>query len=83
VVRPDGESLTLLGKAEGRILFEKQGSGTFGYDPLFYYPPLGKSFAEMNGTEKNTVSHRGNALSLLAKNSDFFADSHAKIGLDS
>ena len=83
VVRPDGESLTLLGKAEGRILTEKRGSGTFGYDPLFYYPPMGKTFAEMDGTEKNAVSHRGNALSLLARNSEFFADSHAKIDINS
>ena len=83
VVRPDGESLTLLGKAEGRILKEKRGSGTFGYDPLFYYPPLDKTFAEMDGSEKNAVSHRGNALTLLSKNRDFFMDLHAKIGFDS
>ena len=83
VVRPDGESLTLLGKAEGLILTEKRGSGTFGYDPLFYYPPMDKTFAEMDGSEKNAVSHRGNALLLLAEKRDFFLDSSAKIGLNS
>lgn len=72
VVRPDGESRTVLGKAEGRILTEKRGSGTFGYDPLFYFPPLGKTFAQLDGSEKNAVSHRGNALLLLAEIRDFF-----------
>ncbi|MBE6579362.1 MAG: XTP/dITP diphosphatase [Ruminococcaceae bacterium] len=72
VFREDGEHLTVRGTAEGRILKEKQGSGTFGYDPLFYYPPFGKTFAELSGTEKNSVSHRGNALTLLMKKRDFF-----------
>lgn len=71
-VRPDGSRLTVRGTVEGMILREKRGSGTFGYDPLFYYTPLGKTFAEMDGTEKNAVSHRGNALALLLKKSDFF-----------
>lgn len=72
VFREDGEHITVRGTAEGLILREKQGSGTFGYDPLFYYPPFGKTFAELKGTEKNSVSHRGNALSLLMKKRDFF-----------
>lgn len=72
VFREDGEHLTVRGTAEGLILESKQGSGTFGYDPLFYYPPFGKTFAELTGSEKNGVSHRGNALSLLMKNRDFF-----------
>ncbi len=72
VYRRDGEYLTVRGTAEGLILRSKQGSGTFGYDPLFYYPPFGKTFAELTGSEKNGVSHRGNALSLLMKKRDFF-----------
>lgn len=72
VVRPDGESVTVRGTVEGRILREKRGSGTFGYDPLFYYEPYGKTFAEMDGSAKNAVSHRGNALALLMKKRDFF-----------
>ncbi|MBW2342837.1 MAG: Non-canonical purine NTP pyrophosphatase, partial [Deltaproteobacteria bacterium] len=37
----------------------------FGYDPLFYYPPLGKTFAELSTKEKNRVSHRGKAMAEL------------------
>lgn len=72
VVRPDGETLTVRGTAEGMILREKRGDGTFGYDPLFYYAPLGRTFAELDGSTKNSVSHRGNALTLLLKNREFF-----------
>jgi len=50
---------------EGLIAFEKRGSYGFGYDPLFYFPPLGKTFAELNPEEKNKVSHRGRALKKL------------------
>jgi len=50
------------GSVNGSILFEEQGNDGFGYDPLFYYEPLHKSFAELTATEKNSVSHRGNAL---------------------
>ncbi len=71
-VRPDGEYVTVRGTAEGIILREKRGDGTFGYDPLFYYEPLGKTFAELDGSTKNSISHRGNALTLLLKKRDFF-----------
>ncbi len=71
-VRPDGEHITVRGTAEGFILREKRGSGTFGYDPLFFYAPLGKTFAELDGSTKNSISHRGNALTLLLKKRDFF-----------
>jgi len=50
------------GRAEGIILPEPRGEKGFGYDPLFYYPALGKSFAEMDPEEKLSVSHRGDAL---------------------
>lgn len=50
------------GRCRGIILTELRGEGGFGYDPLFYYPPLGKSFAELTTTEKTLVSHRGLAL---------------------
>lgn len=49
------------GRCSGEILRSRRGTGGFGYDPLFYYPPLEKSFAEI-GDEKNSVSHRGRAL---------------------
>ena len=72
VYREDGASVSVRGTAEGLILTKKKGSGTFGYDPLFYYPPFGKTFAEMDGSEKNSISHRGNALALLMEKRDFF-----------
>jgi len=50
---------------EGRITFKKKGTNGFGYDPLFYYPPLKKTFAELLPEEKNEVSHRGRALKKL------------------
>ena len=50
---------------EGRIAFTKKGTYGFGYDPLFYYPPLEKTFAELLPEEKNEVSHRGRALKKL------------------
>ncbi len=50
------------GRAQGRILFEPRGEGGFGYDPVFLYPPAGKTFAEMLPEEKGAVSHRGQAL---------------------
>jgi XTP/dITP diphosphohydrolase len=53
------------GRAEGVILDHPRGSGGFGYDPLFLYPPLGKSFAEMSPKEKFNVSHRGAAFRKL------------------
>lgn len=53
--------------AEGFIALERKGSYGFGYDPLFYYPPLKKTFAELPPDEKNKVSHRGQALRKLKK----------------
>lgn len=50
---------------EGVITFEEKGTHGFGYDPLFYYPPLKKTFAELQPEEKNKVSHRGRALKKL------------------
>jgi XTP/dITP diphosphohydrolase len=52
-------------KVDGEILERPRGSGGFGYDPVFYFPPLGKSFAELNAVEKNQHSHRGNAFRRL------------------
>ncbi|HSG98624.1 MAG TPA: RdgB/HAM1 family non-canonical purine NTP pyrophosphatase [candidate division Zixibacteria bacterium] len=50
------------GVVEGLITDAPAGAGGFGYDPVFYYPPLGKTFAEMTLEEKNEISHRGRAL---------------------
>jgi XTP/dITP diphosphohydrolase len=59
---PTGPALTYDGRCEGEITLEPRGSNGFGYDPIFYYPPLGKTFAEMTRAEKGRVSHRGKAL---------------------
>ncbi len=56
------EVASFRGEAEGVILHAARGGGGFGYDPLFYYPALGKSFAELTPEEKAAVSHRGTAL---------------------
>jgi XTP/dITP diphosphohydrolase len=58
---------TFRGEVEGEILREPRGPGGFGYDPLFYYPPFGCSFGEVDGPKKFDVSHRGNALRVLLK----------------
>lgn len=66
-VMPNGEEFTVRGTAEGYMLSEQKGQGGFGYDPLFYFPPLDKTFAELTTDEKNQVSHRGNAIRAFAK----------------
>ena len=61
IVDPEGREWVVEGVAEGTITREPRGAGGFGYDPLFYYPPLGKTFAELSDAEKSDVSHRGRA----------------------
>jgi XTP/dITP diphosphohydrolase len=56
------EVANFRGEAEGFILSEARGAIGFGYDPLFYFPPLAKTFAELTPEEKAHVSHRGEAL---------------------
>jgi len=53
---------TVEGRAEGIIVEKPRGKQGFGYDPLFYFPPLGRTFAELSPHEKNRVSHRAKAL---------------------
>jgi len=55
---------------EGRIALEPRGEGGFGYDPIFYYPPLSKTMAELSPDEKNRVSHRGKAMAALRRHLD-------------
>ena len=55
------------GETEGIIIDEYRGEGGFGYDPLFLYEPMGKTFAELSGEEKNAISHRGKAIELFAE----------------
>ncbi|NNK12841.1 MAG: XTP/dITP diphosphatase [Desulfofustis sp.] len=63
---PSGPALTYEASCEGTILDAPRGSNGFGYDPLFYYEPYGKTFAEISMDEKNKVSHRGKVLSELS-----------------
>jgi XTP/dITP diphosphohydrolase len=59
----DGEIVkTFRGEVEGQMLDAARGPGGFGYDPLFYYPPFGCSFGEVDDEKKFSVSHRGNAV---------------------
>ena len=62
---PDGKALFGEGVCEGRILFEDTGTNGFGYDPIFYSYDLQKSFGQASAEEKNSVSHRFNALTDL------------------
>jgi XTP/dITP diphosphohydrolase len=62
VIWEDGSVESVEGVAEGLISTTVQGEQGFGYDPVFYYPPMGKRFSEMSLDEKNQVSHRGKAL---------------------
>ena len=59
---PDGTLLEARGECPGLITYTPRGAGTFGYDPIFLYPEKRKTFAEMEGEEKNAISHRGRAL---------------------
>ncbi len=62
---PRGPALIYEGRCEGKITREPIGRDGFGYDPLFYYPPLEKTFAQMSREEKNRVSHRAKAMEEL------------------
>lgn len=59
---PDGRSIVARGECPGQILHEAHGSNGFGYDPVFYVPEKGKTFAELAPEEKNAISHRSRAL---------------------
>lgn len=58
---PTGPALTYEGRCEGLITEKPIGQNGFGYDPVFYYSPLGKTFAQLSRQEKSRVSHRGRA----------------------
>ncbi len=65
LARRNMPTLTAEGYVEGELLFEGRGDNGFGYDPLFFYAPLKKTFAELSADEKNTLSHRKRALTAL------------------
>ena len=59
---PAGPALSYEGRCEGMIARQPAGSNGFGYDPVFFFPPLNKTFAQLTMAEKSRVSHRGKAL---------------------
>ena len=67
---PSGPALTYEGTCEGELLTAPRGEDGFGYDPIFFYPALGKTFAELSMEEKNKVSHRGRAMAEMAAEFD-------------
>ena len=62
LARPGSDARVVEGVVDGLILRRPRGTNGFGYDPLFYYPPLGRTFAELGEPEKAAVSHRGRAM---------------------
>lgn len=65
LIAGDGVEIKGYGEVRGRIADEEHGKFGFGYDPIFFYPPAGRTFAEMDSGAKNRVSHRGRAASAL------------------
>jgi XTP/dITP diphosphohydrolase len=65
MVTPEGKTIQARGEIHGELLREARGINGFGYDPIFYYPPMGKTTAEMSAEDKNQVSHRANALKVF------------------
>ncbi len=65
VVKQNHALTVITARADGEILQAQRGEGGFGYDPIFYFPPLHKTFAELTAEEKNQHSHRGKAFRRL------------------
>jgi XTP/dITP diphosphohydrolase len=65
LVEPSGQEIVIEEECRGLIVHQERGAGGFGYDPLFFFPPLNKTFAELTREEKKRVSHRGKALKKL------------------
>lgn len=70
VAAPSGPALIYEGTCEGEVTLEPIGEHGFGFDPVFYYPPMKKTFAQMSPEEKNKVSHRGKAMKELQSEFD-------------
>jgi len=67
---PTGPALTYEGRCEGIIAEKPEGKNGFGYDPVFYFPEYGKTFAQLTREEKSRISHRGKALREVAAEFD-------------
>lgn len=64
-VFPDGREFTTYATIEGEIALKSAGENGFGYDPIFFVPEFGKTTAELTAEEKNKISHRGKALTMM------------------
>lgn len=64
-VFPDGREFTTYATIEGEIAHKSAGENGFGYDPIFFVPEFGKTTAELSSEEKNKISHRGKALTMV------------------
>jgi len=67
LVEPAGVESMVEGTCEGEVLTATRGEGRFGYDPVFYVPSRGRTFAEMSMEEKNEISHRGRAMARMRR----------------
>ncbi|MBE9581249.1 MAG: XTP/dITP diphosphatase [Proteobacteria bacterium] len=67
---PSGVALTYEARCEGLIAEAPAGDNGFGYDPVFFYPPMNRTFAQLSAEEKNQVSHRGKALAEMKEEFD-------------
>ena len=67
LILPDGSEYSFEGECCGYITNILKGENGFGFDPIFYYPPFDKTFAELTDDEKNSVSHRSAAIAKLSK----------------
>ncbi len=65
LIFPDGRELVVEGDVRGEISTEPRGTHGFGYDPVFFYPPISKTFGEIPEAQKNQLSHRGRAARAL------------------
>ena len=74
-VFPDGsEPIVCHGRVDGELLYARDGEGGFGYDPYFYIPEKGKTFAEMSAADKHKMSHRGKAMRRFLKIFEYYRE---------
>lgn len=66
MLTPDGKKIVARGECPGKILREPAGENGFGYDPVFYVPEAGCTFAQLTNEQKNAISHRARALAAFA-----------------
>jgi len=67
LILPDGRQVEGYGEVRGQIVLQEAGTSGFGYDPIFFYPAAGKTFAELSEEQKNRVSHRYHAADALLR----------------